>query len=146
LAARNDDIAFDRIPKSEIVQQVRDQSIAKWQIHWERTTKELKTKQFFPIIKDRLTTKIKLTPNFTALVTAHVRTKAYLHRFKITESPECPCDGGNQTVDHLLYDCSKLQREREKLISNVSKKKRIPFIFNDESTGSCICLRLDLYM
>jgi hypothetical protein len=25
-------------------------------------------------------------------------------------------------------------------------KKRIPFIFNDESTGSCICLRLDLYM
>jgi hypothetical protein len=21
-----------------------------------------------------------------------------------------------------------------------------PFIFNDESTGSCICLRLDLYM
>jgi hypothetical protein len=26
------------------------------------------------------------------------------------------------------------------------KSKRIPFIFNDESTGSCICLRLDLYM
>jgi hypothetical protein len=26
------------------------------------------------------------------------------------------------------------------------KKKRIPFIFNDESTGSCICLRLDVYM
>jgi hypothetical protein len=26
------------------------------------------------------------------------------------------------------------------------KCKRIPFIFNDESAGSCICLRLDLYM
>jgi hypothetical protein len=26
------------------------------------------------------------------------------------------------------------------------KSKRIPFIFNDESTGSCICLRLNLYM
>jgi hypothetical protein len=26
------------------------------------------------------------------------------------------------------------------------KSKRIPFIFNDESTGSCICLRLDLYL
>jgi hypothetical protein len=25
-------------------------------------------------------------------------------------------------------------------------KKSIPFIFNDESTGSCICLRLDLYV
>jgi hypothetical protein len=71
-------------------------------------------KQFFPIIKDRLTAKIKLTTYFTAIVTAHGKTKAYLHRFKITESPECPCDGGNQTVDHILYDCIKLQREIER--------------------------------
>jgi len=75
-AARNDDISFDRIPRSEIVQQVRVQSTAKWQNQWERTTKGLTTKQFFPIIKDRLTTKSKLTPNFTALVTAHGKTKA----------------------------------------------------------------------
>ena len=87
---------------------------------------ELTTKQFIPIIKDRLTTKIKLTPNFTAILTAHGKTKAYLHRFKIIESPECPCDGGNQTVNHLLYDCTKLQREREKLISNLSKQDNWP--------------------
>jgi hypothetical protein len=121
-AAKNDDISFNRIPKSVIVQQVRDQSIAKWQIQWDRTTKGSTTKQFFPIIKDRLTTKIKLTPNFTAIVTAHGKTKAYLHHFKIIDSPECPCDGGNQTVDHLIYDCTELQREREKLISNISKQ------------------------
>jgi hypothetical protein len=30
--------------------------------------------------------------------------------------------------------------------ATVKKSKRIPFIFNDESTGSCIRLRLDLYM
>ena len=90
---------------------------------WDRTTKGLITKQFFPIIKDRLTTKIKLTPNFTALVTAHDKTKAYLHRFKITESSECPCDGGNQTVDHLLYHCSKLQRQRETYKERVETRK-----------------------
>ena len=84
--------------------------------------KRVKTKQFFPIIKDRLTTKIKLTHNFMAVVTAHSKTKAYLHHFKIIESPECPCDGGNQTVDHLLHDCTKLQREREKLLSNISRQ------------------------
>jgi hypothetical protein len=84
------------------------------------------TKQFFPIIKDRLTTKINLTPNFTAIVRAHGKTKAYLHRFKIIESPECPCDGGNQTVDHLIYDCTKLHRKREKLISNVLKQDNWP--------------------
>jgi hypothetical protein len=107
---------------------VRDQSIAKWQIQWNRTAKGSTTKQFFQTIKDRLTTKIKLTPNFTTIVTAHGKTKAYLHRFKIIESPECPCDGGNQTVDHLIYDCTKLQREREreKLISNVLKQDNWP--------------------
>jgi hypothetical protein len=26
------------------------------------------------------------------------------------------------------------------------KSERIPSIFNDENTGSCICLRLDLYL
>jgi hypothetical protein len=30
--------------------------------------------------------------------------------------------------------------------NTINKSKRIPFIFNDESTGSCICLGLDLYM
>jgi hypothetical protein len=29
-------------------------------------------------------------------------------------------------VDHLLYDSTKLQREREKLISNVSKQDNWP--------------------
>jgi len=41
-----------------------------------RTTKGSTTKQFFPIIKDTLTTKIKLIPNFTAIVTAEGKTKA----------------------------------------------------------------------
>jgi len=30
---------------------------------------------------------------FTALVTSHGKTKSYLHRFKITDSPHCPCGG-----------------------------------------------------
>jgi len=57
-----------------------------------------------------------------ALVTAHGKTKVYLHRFKIIESPECPCDGGNQTVDHLIYECNKLHRERDKLIQIISRQ------------------------
>ena len=47
-AARKDDISFDRIPKSEIKQQVRDQSIAKWQTQWDCTPKGSKMKQFLP--------------------------------------------------------------------------------------------------
>jgi hypothetical protein len=67
-----------------------------------------------------LKNKINITTNFTALVTVHGKTKAYLHRFKIIGSPECPCGGGSQTVDHLLYDCTILQNERERLIGKTT--------------------------
>jgi hypothetical protein len=58
--------------------------------------------------------KINLSPKFTVMVTAHRKTGSYLHHFKIIESPECPCANGGQTVNHLLFDCSKLDKEREK--------------------------------
>jgi hypothetical protein len=69
---------------------------------------------------------MKPTTNLTAIITAHGKTKAYLHRFKIIESPECPCEGGEQTVDHLLYDCIKLQTERENLIRSASHQDQWP--------------------
>jgi hypothetical protein len=70
--------------------------------------------------------KINLTPNFTAMITAHGKTRSYLHRFKIIDSPECPCSNGNQTVDRLIYDCNKLNNEREKLIAHISTEYNWP--------------------
>ena len=101
-------------------------SVEKWQKQWDNSTKGSVTKEFFPNIKDRLKMKINLTPNFTAMITAHGKTRSYLHRFKIIESPECPCANGNQTVDHLIYDCNKLNKEREKLIAHISKEDNWP--------------------
>jgi len=75
-----------------------------------KTTKGRITKQFSPNIKERLGKRIQLTPSLTAIVTAHGKTKDYLHRFKIIDSSECTCGGGNQTVDYLIYECPKLQR------------------------------------
>ena len=101
------------MPRSEIEHQEREISIKKWQQLWDNTTKGTATKEFFPKIKDRLKMKITLTPNFTAMVTAHGKTRSYLHRFKMIESPVCPCANGNQTVEHIIYDCGKLNNEKE---------------------------------
>jgi hypothetical protein len=60
----------------------------------------------------------KLTPNLTAIITAHGKTKAYLHRFNITESPQCTCKAGPQTVDHLIYECNMIKTERAALLTN----------------------------
>ena len=92
-AAGKDAISYNRIPICEIAQQLRENSLKKWQLQWDRTTKAQTTRVFFPNIKDRLDTVTILTPNFTAFVTSRGKTKSYLHCFKILESPDCPCRG-----------------------------------------------------
>jgi hypothetical protein len=73
-----------------------------------------------------LKTKINLTTNFTAMTTAHGKTTSYLHRFRIIKSPECPCANRNKTVDHPLYQCNKLNSEKEALIGYISKEGNWP--------------------
>jgi hypothetical protein len=84
------------------------------------------TKGFFPVIRDRLKMKIKITPIFTTMTTEHGNLKSYLHKFKIIESPTCPCGKAEQTIDHLLFQCKRLGKERDKLISGVSKTDNRP--------------------
>jgi len=60
------------------------------------------------------------------MMTAHGKTKAYLHRFKIVQSPECICTEGDQTADRFIYDCGKLAKERGKLIAHVSREDNWP--------------------
>ena len=60
------------------------------------------------------------------MMTAHGKTKAYLHRFEIIQSPECICTEGDQTVDRLIYDCGKYEKERGTLIAHVSREDNWP--------------------
>jgi ribonuclease HI len=55
-AAGTDIVSYNGIPICEIVQQLREKSLKKWQMQWDRTTKALTTKEFFPNIKDKLNT------------------------------------------------------------------------------------------
>jgi len=60
------------------------------------------------------------------MLTGHGKTKVYLHRFKIIQSPDCSCKHGDQTTDHLPYDCEILGKEREKLIAYISREEDWP--------------------
>ena len=60
------------------------------------------------------TLRIPITPEFTAIVSGHGKTRAYLNRFKIIDDPMCPCNEGEQTVEHLIYVCSILEQKKFK--------------------------------
>jgi len=92
-----------------------------WQREWEKTNKGGITNEYFPKVAERLHTKINLTQNFTTVIMGHGNIKSYLHRFKIIDTPNCPCGNGNQTTEHILLECAVLQEDRERLIAEVAK-------------------------
>jgi hypothetical protein len=69
---------------------------------------------------------ISINPNFTAMVTGHGRTRAYLHRFRLIDNAMCPCNKEGQTVDHLIHQCTLLHTNRELLTENVQQSGNWP--------------------
>ena len=65
------------------------------------------------------------------MVTGHGNIRSHLHRFKITETPTCPCGTKDQTIYHLLFECELLNEERDNLISIVLKADVWPTSKND---------------
>ena len=57
----------------------------------------------------------------TPIVTGHGNIKSYFHRFKIIDTPNCPCGNGNQTTENILLECAILQEDRESLIAEVPR-------------------------
>jgi ribonuclease HI len=113
-------------PKKRSVERTRRGKRGKWQREWTRTIKGRTTKEFFPDVAERLKMKISLSQNLTTIVTWHSKTRAYLHQFKIIEEPTCPCGKGDQTTDHLIFECELLTEEGDRLKSTVVQTNKWP--------------------
>jgi hypothetical protein len=75
--------------------------------------------------------KINITPNFTTMVTGHGNIKSYLHKYKILDSPMCPCKNGEQRVDRILFYCKLLEKERDRLVAAVLWSENWPVSKNE---------------
>jgi hypothetical protein len=79
-----------------------------------------------PKYRRKFKKKINLTQNFTTIITGQGKRRAYLHRFKIIEEPTCPCGTAEQTRDHVIFECEKVTKEREKLKTTALQKGTWP--------------------
>ena len=112
---------YDKVPISVVKSELEVLSVKKWQREWDQSTKGQITKQYFPDITARLNMKLNLTHNFTLMVNGHGSINSYLHHFKIRETRSCPCGAQDQTIDHLLFECELLRKERNDLTTNILK-------------------------
>ena len=79
-------------------------------------------RSFFPNVEQRLRLRIPITAQLTATVSDHGKTRAYLNRFKVIDDPMCPCNEGEQTVEHLIYVCSILEPRRSTMIKHITTR------------------------
>jgi hypothetical protein len=94
---------YDRIPISTVASSVKEEGLKKWKAQWESAVKGAVCRSFFPTVEQTLKLRIPITPEFTAIVSGHGKTKAYLNRFNLTDNPMCPCNEGEQSVEHLIH-------------------------------------------
>jgi hypothetical protein len=92
--ADDQNTVYASINTASIAIDLKKEGIVKWQRQWESTEKGAICRSFFLSVEQRLKTKLFITPEFTAIVTGHGKTKSYLHRFKLTDYPTCPCNEG----------------------------------------------------
>jgi hypothetical protein len=102
----NQNIVFDRIPITSITSEINRKGLKQWQRQWDSSEKGAVCQSFFPRLEQQLKMKMPITHEFTALVTGHGKTRAYLHRFQLTDSSTCPCNEGQQTSEHIIFKCN----------------------------------------
>ncbi|QKX60779.1 uncharacterized protein TRUGW13939_07925 [Talaromyces rugulosus] len=63
-----------------------------------------------------------LTQQYYQFKTGHTPIRAYLHRIKAQDSPNClRCSRGTKTVRHLLTNCQQWCHQREKLYAGLAE-------------------------
>jgi len=135
-AANNKNIeeSYTKIPKSAIPNELKENSIKQWQSECENATKGETAKLFFPKVEDRLEIRINTTPKFTTITTGNGNIKSYLYKCKIIDNPQCQRKNGDQTVEHIIFECTNFDQERDKLKAVVMRKENWPVSFNKLST------------
>jgi hypothetical protein len=78
------------------------------------------TKAFSLSVRNRLRENFPIFLEFTMLVTGHGKLRSYLHRFGITDNPMCLCEEEEQTSDHLIFQCKKLNIQRNDMIKQIN--------------------------
>ena len=112
-------------PPEVILTQQKENGLLMWQQQWTNTGKGAVTKAFFPSVRNRIKQKIPVFPELTTMLTGHGKIRSHVYRFGLRDTAMCPCEEEEQTVDHLIFKCKKLSKNRNKMIKQINKKRQL---------------------
>lgn len=103
------------IERAQILEHTKNQIIEEWQRRWDSSTKGRLTHRFFPNIDARLKTPIWLNHNLVQFLTGHGNFRAKLYSFKLKPDPDCICGNGEETAEHVIFNCARTTCMTERL-------------------------------
>ncbi|GBP31023.1 Putative 115 kDa protein in type-1 retrotransposable element R1DM [Eumeta japonica] len=95
----------------------RQNSINRWQLQWNAAAKRRWTHRLIPRIDVWINRSYgEVNYYLTQMLSGHGSFRAYLHRFKHDDSPECPsCPGVIEDAEHAFIECPRFSQKREEL-------------------------------
>ncbi|KAL0892592.1 hypothetical protein ABMA27_014321 [Loxostege sticticalis] len=116
---------LNEFPISYAKHTIRQRTLTKWQEEYATDTRNSEISKWFSTIQEigEFRKRVAISFELTQIVTGHGYHKSYLHRFKITNDPLCPCDDTSiQDITHLLQHCpifGSLRHTHETTCSNL---------------------------
>lgn len=101
----------------ELRTEERHHSFLRWQLQWDAAEKGRWTHRLIPRIDVWLNRSHgEVNYYLTQMFSGHGCFRAYLHRFKHDNSPECPsCPGVNEDAGHVFFECPRFYLQRDQL-------------------------------
>ncbi|KOB67904.1 Non-LTR retrotransposon CATS [Operophtera brumata] len=120
---------YSMVPISYVRGCIREETIQKWQARYDASTTGSVTKVFLPCVRaaKKIINDGDITPTHIQILTGHGGFAAYLHRFKLKDSPSCVCDPCcEETVWHLLFECPRFGLHRMELEFQIQQSLEQP--------------------
>ena len=105
-----------------IKQVVRKVTTKKWEKYWYNTSSHTTRYQLNKRVYRKSFKSIggkKYTANWIKLVSGHNRLADNMFRMKLNESPDCECKEDRETVEHVIMNCKRFDKERDSMMNRI---------------------------
>lgn len=92
---------------------------------WDTVDKGRWTYRFFPNIRKRMETPIWLNHNVVQFLSGQGNFRSKLYQFNLKDTPLCTCLQGNETPEHIIYECTIHSESRQRLEIKVHRAGHI---------------------
>ncbi|CAB0041810.1 unnamed protein product [Trichogramma brassicae] len=102
----------------------RQETLRRWQVKWEQSTKGRWTHRLIPHIKGWVERRHgEMSYHLTQLLTGHGYFKHHSQRYDNNASARCPvCPDATENVEHVFFHCTRFEREREEAQMRLSER------------------------